>query len=392
MGGKPRIMPARPAAAPLLVAALLVGSLAPSPVLAQPQTPSEDNMGVMTEDGYRTTDPRAQQSYSQPSFGGAQPNYYATPSGPGGPSGAQVAARRAALPAAKNPLLGKWRSLGGSGPPMAQMPGMGLLGGMASAFGVDANAMSRDIYGSVCANLFGSGIVEFRADSMMINGAANRAAYRGPGGTVQGNEHTVILLPGEAGPTQPAVVLDVVGNKATARGLGCALERVGPGTPGGATGGAPVPGQGTRAPTPGFAGTTGTLDITANVRLPGAARNFSPVPDAPVFVERMSLDESLASVGLRQPSPLRAWLDACTARSAACQQGASAMTASTVAKGKTDADGHVVLPSVPAGHYYVLMVGNAPGQPNQFWDVPIDVKPGSNPVSLNSLNYLVPPN
>jgi hypothetical protein len=128
----------------------LLAALAAAPAFAgQPTTPSEDNMGVRTEDGYRTTDPRY--NHPQTNIGGGAPSG-APMGGPGSGSAAASAltnelftgalAQAPLLSPAQNPLIGRWRTTGattgmdlGSIGPLGQLS-MGMLaGGCDSMFG-----------------------------------------------------------------------------------------------------------------------------------------------------------------------------------------------------------------------------------------------------------------
>src|SRR5581483_8856819 len=127
----------------------VAAALAAFQAAAQPQTPSEDNMGVRTEDGYRTTDPRY--NHPQGNIGGSG----GSGGGFGHPgSGSQAAvalsnqllngalADQPLVPAAQNPLIGRWRTTGGN------------LGGDLGSIGAFGQ-MSAGMLNDGCQAIFG---------------------------------------------------------------------------------------------------------------------------------------------------------------------------------------------------------------------------------------------
>ncbi len=326
---------------------------------------------------------REQQASPAPSPG--QPAApYAPGAGGGGPDPVPGWLARPPLPASKNPLLGRWRVAGvDTGKPTP----------LASLFGPEMAAMERQmkasIHGSVCSTYFGDSAVEFGPKAFVNLGADGRG--RGSTAVVYRTDgHGFAVLP-----TDPALhgvfVFDLRGDRAVARVLGCTLQRV---SAGGTTASA---GEGrsrdARAgnepvATGKVAAGEAMLDVSASVEAGSGTR--VPLAGVTVFLLTRSLDEALGSVGLREPTPLRAWLQACQARAPACRQAMQAMVANPAAKGKTDARGHVELAQLAAGRYYVLSIVAA-GNDRLIWDVPVDVKAGANAVSLGRHNAIRPP-
>ncbi|MES1198480.1 MAG: hypothetical protein ABUS48_00675 [Pseudomonadota bacterium] len=168
--------------------------------------------------------------------------------------------------------------------------------------------------------------------------------------------------------------------------LSCLADYAAPSTPQSASTAPPQ----ASAPQSNAPGTS--LVITTSVRIPGPVRNFVPVPNTRLFLSSRSLGAALASVGLTQPSPLRAWLQACQTHAPACQQGKQAMEASPAAHGATDAQGHLTLSQIAPGHYFVVGLGGAVGGQNLIWSVPVDISAGANELLLGGFNALfVPP-
>ncbi|HWH81557.1 MAG TPA: surface-adhesin E family protein [Burkholderiaceae bacterium] len=127
--------------------------------------------------------------------------------------------QRPPLAADKNPLLGRWNSLGSAGakrsapgvsPEMAQLVN-GLLGG---------------ITGGMCDSMLGRGLIEFRPNAVVAIGAGGRervmyrAEYRGGGSRV-------VVLP-QAGQSFTHMIIDFDGrDHASVAAVGCGLTRVG---------------------------------------------------------------------------------------------------------------------------------------------------------------------
>jgi hypothetical protein len=128
------------------------------------------------------------------------------------------------------------------------------------------------------------------------------------------------------------------------------------------------------------------LTVAAGVSVPPGG--YLPVVGANVFVTTQSADAALAGAGfaaLPGGTPVNAWVRASQARPDAFHQGVMAMTANPVGVARTDANGRVELPPVPPGHYYVFGFVRLSRQP-LLWSVPIDLKAGSNTLTLNQQN------
>jgi hypothetical protein len=126
--------------------------------------------------------------------------------------------QRPPLPPERNPLLGRWESLGaaqrqaatGVSPEMAQL----------------ANALLGGVTGGMCDSMLGRGTIEFRPTGPVAIGRDGttrpmyRAEYRG-GGT------RVVVLP-QGGTTFTHMIIDFDGpDRATVAAVGCVLARAG---------------------------------------------------------------------------------------------------------------------------------------------------------------------
>ncbi|HEU5297525.1 MAG TPA: hypothetical protein VFU71_22290 [Burkholderiaceae bacterium] len=129
--------------------------------------------------------------------------------------------QRPPLAPEKNPLLGRWESLGtgqrkggapGLSPEMAQL----------------ANAMIGGLTGGLCDSMLGRGTIEFRPAGLVAIGGDGlarpmyRAEYRGGGSRV-------VVLP-QGGTTFTHMIIDFDGaDRATVAAVGCGLARAGGG-------------------------------------------------------------------------------------------------------------------------------------------------------------------
>lgn len=127
--------------------------------------------------------------------------------------------QRPPLAADKNPLLGRWNSLGSAG---AKRSAPGVSPEMAQL----ANALIGGITGGLCDSMLGRGLVEFRPNAVVAIGAGGRervmyqAEYRGGGSRV------VVLPHGATSFTH--MIIDFNGrDQASVAAVGCGLTRVG---------------------------------------------------------------------------------------------------------------------------------------------------------------------
>ena len=130
--------------------------------------------------------------------------------------------QRPPLAPERNPLLGRWESLGagqrrggaaGVSPEMAQL----------------ANALLGGITGGMCDSMLGRGTIEFRPNGVVAiaRDGRERPMYRAD---YRGGGSRVVVLP-QGGTTFTHMIIDFDGtDRATVAAVGCALSRSGPGT------------------------------------------------------------------------------------------------------------------------------------------------------------------
>jgi hypothetical protein len=308
-----------------------------------------------------------------PYYQGTAPQPAARQSGP--QSDALEAARRnwlhkPALPANRNPLLGKWTrpasSRSNSSDPFAQL-----------------GAMMR---GGLCEVLFGGdGVFEFRPHSLvgidqsMREQELDEVEYRG-------DAHHVVVVPKS---TFKLMVFDFDGpNRINWSGQNCVLVRAGA-TSTGAAAMQPAPGvREARALAPaGDARQVGSvLSLSLSSKTPGSINVSGRI----LWV--LSKDAQLALIeGGLQSTPdgtvLQNWVRACRSRLPACRQGAKALKIYTIGIATTDATGHAQSPPLPAARYWIFCDGKV-GTRHMMWNQPVDLKGGPASLTLDERNAM----
>ena len=303
----------------------------------------------------RQNAPQPQPSYTAPSSSGG----YSAPAGPAAP---QINwAARPPLPAARNPLLGRWQPRELNAEQISAEAGGGIFGQIVGLIGPDLAA-------DACNILFGGAPVEFRADTMVSqDGEGHRVvtkvAYRADG-------EDVVALP------QGGRLFDVLRfgfdghNKAV--GNGCPLSRIG-GVTTASTGPA---GAARAAPPPVAQDSVVTLQVGA-----AAPGRFVPIAGAN-YLLKDNPDAALAKAGF--PS-VEAWLKTCKTDSKSCVAAMQAMTGQALATVKTDAAGNAALPPMKPGNYYLFGLAPYEGK-SLIWHRPVGVSPGPNNVFLDQTN------
>jgi hypothetical protein len=84
-------------------------------------------------------------------------------------------------------------------------------------------------------------------------------------------------------------------------------------------------------------------------------------------------------------SPLAAWVYSCQIQSPACAQTLYDARPNSVAEAKADLNGRATLPAVTPGTYFLFAITPYNQQP-LVWDLRVDLKPGTNSVTLNQGN------
>lgn len=114
----------------------------------------------------------------------------------------------------------------------------------------------------------------------------------------------------------------------------------------------------------------------------------TPLAGGHVFILKHGIDAALANGGLRASpsgSAMKMWHDACATNTPACLQGRQALVADTAAATTMDAGGKGQSQPVPAGRYFVFGSVFVDGHA-MMWNLPIDLKAGTNSVTLDMHN------
>jgi hypothetical protein len=114
----------------------------------------------------------------------------------------------------------------------------------------------------------------------------------------------------------------------------------------------------------------------------------NPLAGHTYVLTRQPYEAALTSAGFQPPagmSVLKGYLIACANRQPTCQQGTAGANSSTVTGAKADASGKAQLPGLPPGTYYFFCLG-AVNKQLYKWAFKVDLKAGSNPVSLDQSN------
>ena len=139
----------------------------------------------------------------------------------------------------------------------------------------------------------------------------------------------------------------------------------------------------TSTPSPGSRGGI-SLTITAGPSVASLLANKTLV------VLKDSLENALAHSGVSpagRSSRISAWSEACgtAPKDQICQSGITAFRSYAVATAKLDANGSASFANIPAtGTFYV--VADTPRSHHLFWNVRVDLKPGSNSIRLDESN------
>lgn len=333
-----------------------------------------DNARRQQEEGNRFNVPPGGQG------GGTRAPQGATGGVPAGTDVRAIWQRRPPLPPERNPLLGRWNPQGADPAASNATP----AGDMSKLFGAEFANMTKSIVGgtlqSVCDSMFGRGIIEFRPRTLVAIGrdgsesVLNHVEYRGGG-------DRVAVLPQDPG-SVGVMVFDFNGrDRIIAAGVGCVMARTGSAATGG-------PARASEVLAPSVAGSATGAVLSLAVGFSPSPGSFTPIAGRSLWVLKDSVDVALLKGGLRS-SPdgtvVKNWERACESRLPACQQGLQALVADSAGVTKTDASGRAQTQPLRAGRYYIF-------SPVQFdnrqmmWNVPIDLKAGTNSLTLDQRN------
>jgi hypothetical protein len=371
----------------LVAAALLAGIPVGAYAVCPGQVPSADTMGLdcnaqQQQEDQRRENERLEQERQQQQQQQADQQYYDAQqqaqqqqqsSVAQGQQVRQAWENRPPLPPARNPLLGRWNSLGAPG---SAPPGPGSQDDFLSL----AAAMVGGMVAGLCDSMLGQGVVEFRPTSVHAvgpDGVARllyHASYRGGGSRV-------VVLPQDSPYfTHMIIDFDQPGHGVVA-GAGCVVTRAGASGAGAAATVVSTAGPPASSARPVGAGGA-VLDITAGATEQG---QFYPLANRKIWVMKGSADTALIDGGFTQTpygSIMGNFMIACRQKTPQCQKGLSAIESRTASSVRTDATGHARTTSLPPGRYYVfatLVFGDKP----MAWQEPIDLRPGSNSLTLD---------
>lgn len=300
---------------------------------------------------------------------------------PGGAGGAGGSGRTASplkskplLPAAQNPLLGRWQQTAG------KAANLGMLGQLPGASEVVNGA-----FGGGCQSIFGKGTVAFEPGT--YNWVApdgheevlNHVEYRSDG-------PNVIVIS-----TDPDPIQLIFGfpshDHAVVAFLGCTMQRLAVGAKAvqaSAQTGLVAPGAPTAAPGQAI------LNLTVGATVSG---KFSPVPaGTQVWLTTQNPDANLVKAGFAPDpgsQPIEKLFAACKVAQGGSQEGCSrgmhAMLAGALGVARTDGAGHAQTGAVAPGRYYLVSFVPYQGH-SLMWHMPVDMKAGANSVTLEPQN------
>jgi hypothetical protein len=330
----------------------------------------QENARRQQEESSRINAPTGQSSggYSSPATSGSSGGAQGARSDPTGAQAASAARatweKRPALPADRNPLLGKWTR-----PPSTRANPSDPFGAI--------TAMAK---GGLCEVLFGGGVFEFRPDRLMgmdertSPQELDRVEYRG-------DARRVIVLPKT---TFKLIEFDFEGpDRINWASQKCVLVRVGAAS-GSASTGAPAAASTAAAAAPsGSSAAGGVLAISVGAlsaeKNGAAGRKFLVLKHDPQF--------ALIKGGIKSTpyaSVSQNWVRACLAKAPDCEKGARALQPYIVGTATTDANGHAPPAALPAGRYWIF--GDAKvGDKRLMWHELVDLK-GDRSVTLDLRN------
>jgi hypothetical protein len=253
---------------------------------------------------------------------------------------------------------------------------LGMLGALPGAGSVVNGAFAGG-----CQSIFGKGMVAFTPTQ--FNWVApdgheeilNHVEYRGDGANV-------IVIPNDS--DLPLIFGLPDHDHVVVAFLGCRMTRDGARpTPVAAVAAAPAAAAGSES-------RQGILDPKVGETRDG---RFSAVPaGTPIWVTKENPDINLAKAGFTADTGAQAidkLFAACKVgqdgSQASCSRGMQSMIAGSLGVARADPDGHARTPAIAPGRYYVI--GFVPYQGHSLlWHLPVDVKAGANPMSLEPQN------
>jgi hypothetical protein len=128
----------------------------------------------------------------------------------------------------------------------------------------------------------------------------------------------------------------------------------------------------------------GAAVLTLTAGATGRPGQFTPAAGRDVWVLKDSADAALIRGGLESSpdgSVMHNFMLACRRHAPDCQRGMKTIQTNTVSQVKTDAGGRAQTATLPPGRYYVFGAVSFNQRP-MVWQVPIDLRAGSNALAL----------
>ena len=136
------------------------------------------------------------------------------------------------------------------------------------------------------------------------------------------------------------------------------------------------------------AGSTGTNTLVIVSGLPAQPGTMNALAGHPYVLLRESFANVVAKGGVAVPqgmSPYKYFGTACASRSPDCQKIADAIKANAAPSARADVNGRATISGLAAGTYYLMITARYNNQAI-MWDQGVEVKPGSNSLTLDLSN------
>lgn len=136
---------------------------------------------------------------------------------------------------------------------------------------------------------------------------------------------------------------------------------------------------------------TGNAVLSVLSAFPSQAGTQNPLAGRPYVLLRESFASAVGRAGVSVPpgtSAYQVFGNACGQRTPDCQKMMSAINADAAAAIRADANGKATFSGVPAGTYYLMISALYNKQP-LFWGQPVNLKAGTNSVTLTANNAAV---
>jgi hypothetical protein len=297
------------------------------------------------------------------------------------------------LPAARNPLLGRWKQIAAKGVSGQQINS--AFGGLLPGADATASIVNGALAGG-CKSIFGTGVVAFEPDSLQWvapdghEEVLNHIAYRA-------NGSEVVVITHDPGAI-PALIFGFPNrDHAVVAFFNCTMERVSavrPAQPAPNASASPTPSPRVSplAPTapplapaapPPSGPANAVLTFQVGITAPGS---FTPLPGIQIWVTPENPEDALVRAGYVPAGGSLADKFSADCRNVQnCTRDLQVMTAKALGSVRTDAAGHAQTPHIAAGRYYLFGIAPYQGKP-LIWSQAVNLQAGSNSVKLDQTN------